>query len=149
MKHRVYYDAGNGYAALIAAAMRLHLLPSDLLPSVARVRNLLHDHVCFLPKGNVNLLGEKNGERVYWCGLGRSEIIAIRTWRHFLHLYDRTQSDYFFYRVSVPKPYRWRRGERLLETVGKREKGRKLLATAAVREYARFLTVLLTDWQEV
>jgi hypothetical protein len=148
MKHRVYYDSGNGYAALIAAAMRLNLLPGDLLPTPERVQLFLRDHARFFPKGNVNLLGERGEERIYWCGLGRSEIVAVRTWRHFLHLYGERQSDYFFYRVPLPKPYRWRRGERLLATPGRQERGRKLLARSAVREYARFLTVLMTDWQE-
>ncbi|MBL0387811.1 DUF3189 family protein [Tumebacillus sp. ITR2] len=148
MKHRVYYDGGNGYAALITAAMRLKLLPDDLLPTPERIQNFLRDHAFLLPKGNVNLLGEQQNERVYWCGLGRAEIVSLRTWRHFLHLYDQSQADFFFYRVSMPKPFRWRRGERLLMTPGRRERGRELLARAAVHEYARFLNVLLTDWPE-
>ncbi|KEO83679.1 DUF3189 family protein [Tumebacillus flagellatus] len=148
MKHRVYYDPGRGYAALLAAAMRLELLPSDVLPTPVHLQNFLQDHARLEPPGQVNLLGERGEERVYWCGLGRAEIVCIRTWRHFLHLYGERQADYFFYRVPLPKPFRWRRGERLLAVPGKRERGRELLARAAVREYARFQNVLMTDWQE-
>jgi hypothetical protein len=36
MKHRVFYDSGHGFAALIAAGIRLNLLRGDVLPSAER-----------------------------------------------------------------------------------------------------------------
>lgn len=148
MKHCLYYDSGTGVAALFAAAIRLKKLRGDVLPSVETVTAFLRDHDKVRPKGDVHLLGELRGERIYWCGLGRSATIAVRTWRHFLHLYEERQEDYFFYQVPSPENRRWKRGERLLNKPGQREKARRYLAEAAVKEYAVFLTVLMTDWQE-
>lgn len=147
MKHRVYYDNGTGQAALLAAAIRLKKLRGDVLPSVDHVAVFLRDHDKVRPPGNVHLLGELRGERIYWCGLGRSATIAVRTWRHFLHLYGQRQEDYFFYQVPSPKNRRWKRGVKLMKKPGQREQARRWLAEAAVREYAVFLTVLMTDWQ--
>lgn len=148
MKHNVYYDTGNGLAALVAAAIRLHLLPPDQLPSPEHVAAFLRDHGRKVAPGDVHLLGERRGEKVYWCGLGRSATVVVRTWRHFLQLYEQPQEDYFFYRVPSPRSPRWRRGMRLLEKAGRHERARQFLAQAAVREYPLFLTVLMTDWRE-
>ena len=66
MKHRVYYDSGTGYAALIAAAIRMKILRGDVLPSAAHVADFLRDHSKIRPPGDVHLLGESRGERVSW-----------------------------------------------------------------------------------
>lgn len=147
-KHSVYYDQGNGHAALLAAAMRLKKLPSDILPSAEHVAAFLRDHDKQRAPGCVNLLGEVRGEKIYWCGLGRSSTVVVRTWRHFLHLYEQPQADFYFYLVPSPRHKFWRRGHRLMEKAGKRDRGRQLMAQAAVREYSVFCTVLMTDWRE-
>ncbi|TCP59390.1 uncharacterized protein DUF3189 [Tumebacillus sp. BK434] len=148
MKHRVYYDNGEGVAAMLTAAIRLQLLPQEELPDRAHLADFLARHV---PQagapGAVCLLGEDGGERVYWCGLGGMAAIVVRTWRHFLHLYRQQQEAFTFCSVPVPQRRRWKRGEQLLRK-GRREESRQLLAKAAVQEYAVFLTVLMSEWQE-
>ncbi|ASS75174.1 hypothetical protein CIG75_09390 [Tumebacillus algifaecis] len=147
MKHRVYYDSGGGVAALLTAAIRLQKLPGDVLPDADHVASFLRDHGNKAhPQGTVYLMGEERGERIYWCGLGGVTHIAVRTWRHFLHLYQLPQSDFSFCYVPKPSCRRWRRGEKLLKQ-GRREESRKWFAGAAVQEYAVFLTVLMSDWR--
>ncbi|MGZ4134237.1 MAG: DUF3189 family protein [Tumebacillaceae bacterium] len=148
MRHSVYYDQGNGYAALLAAGIRLKLLTGDLLPTVETVAAFLRDHGRKGEPGGVHLLGEHREEKVYWCGLGRSSTVVIRTWRHFLHLYEQPQDAYTFYLVPFPQHRRWRQGMRLLEKTPRHDRARQLIAQAAVREYPVFLTVLMTDWRE-
>lgn len=148
MKHSVYYDQGNGHAALLAAGIRLKMLPGDMLPSAEHVAGFLRDHGKQRATGGVNLLGELRGEKVYWCGLGRSSSVVVRTWRHFLQLYEQPQEDFYFYLVPFPRNVRWRRGMRLVEKRGRHDRARLLMAQAAVREYPVFLTVLMTDWRE-
>ncbi|ARU63020.1 hypothetical protein CBW65_20110 [Tumebacillus avium] len=147
MKHRVYYDDGEGVAAMLTAAIRLKLLPEDVLPDKAFLEKFLAGYSGHGQRpGTVCLLGEERGERVYWCGLGGMAEVVVRTWRHFLSLYRQKQSDFTFCYVPVPKRRRWKRGEKLLQR-GRREESRRLLAQAAVQEYAVFLTVLMSEWQ--
>lgn len=136
MKHLVYVDNGGGHGAFITAAMRVGYLSADQIPSEEEVQHLFSSYFVRYRPGEVRLL-KKEESAVYWCGLMGTRGIVLRGWRHFLHLYHFSQSDFIFYlvpRLHIPWGFPGTYYKRLVRGVK--------------RDFTRLQSVLLSAMEE-